>query len=333
LTDRTNDFCPLGTHPLDRRAWKEYASLKDEGLAAKKNDGLTTKEIHERANAKRKWDKKNRHYRIAYQGAYYFGKNDGRKSPRQFVKGELKRLGYPCSRTVLWEVLKACFKFWKEWGIEFPKTNLCRHKEYEVARLVSWRYRNGSKKTIDQIFNEVLISMGIVIEGDAKTDLKRFVLACLNKWQVTGYSSRQADQKTFPKCSGRTIRGKNIYKLVNTAGRGKWIKSIKNLTFALLYGRKPWYPFGQKTSRNDEPWQMFSDCHWDNCKTEYRPKLLFKTVYDLLIHRARKEDILCQYGILVRYYHGLAVDCGMTSFEPIKLVSELKEKIVSRYLS
>ena len=299
----------------------------------KKNHGLTTKEIHERANAQRKWDRKNRHYQVAKRGAYYFRDNNGRKSPRTFVKVELKRLGYPCSRTVVWEVLKSCLDFWKEWGIKLPKTKLSRHQEHEVSRLVCYRYRNGSKKTIDQIFNEVLISLGIVIEGDEKTDLKRFVLACLNKWQVTGYSARQADQKTFRKCSGRTIRGKNIFKLVNTAGRAKWIKSIKNLTFALLYGRKPWYPFGQKTSRNDEGWQMFSHCHWENCKTEYRPKLLYGTVYDLLVQGARKEDILCQYGILVRHYHGLAVDCEMSSWEPTKLVSELKQKVVAKYLS
>ena len=333
MTDGNYDFCPLGTHPLDKRAWKEYSSLKDEELAAKKNDGLTTKEIYEQANAQRKWDKKNRHYQIAKSGAYYFRDNNGRKCPREFVECELKREGQPRSKTVVWEVLKTCYKYWKEWGVELPVLKIDRQKEYEVARLVSYRYRNGSKKPIDQIFNEVLVSMGIVISGDAKTDLKRFVLACLNKWQVTGYSARQADQKTFRKCSGPSKGKRNIYKLVNTAGRGKWIESIKKLTFALLYGRKVWYPFGQKTSRNDEGWQMFSDKHWDNCKVEYKPKLLFQTVYDLLIQGAKKADILCQYGILLQHYHGLAVDCKISSWGPTKLVSELIERVVAKYLS
>jgi len=57
----------------------------------KKNEFLSTREIYEQANAQRKWDKKNRHYQIAKGGAYYFRDNNGRKCPKEFVEGELKR--------------------------------------------------------------------------------------------------------------------------------------------------------------------------------------------------------------------------------------------------
>jgi len=204
---------------------------------------------------------------------------------------------------------------------------------WKIINMVVAHYRNGGNRKIDDALNWAIEKVGIKIKKNDKTKLKCMLLLMLKKWGIDWEVASGLESAKFPKPLGPTIEGIKTSSKNNTASRGNGKNSIKkrwNLVGALMNGRKPWYPFGQKRSRNDEDWVTLLSLHYDNCKIAFRPKLLARTIYNLLLWGAQKEDIICQYGILLHYYHGLAVDTETLVWEPTKLVHDLRKRVFGK---
>jgi len=287
-------------------------------------------ERYKRANDRRHFDKIHRSYQVAKQVRYYLEVLKGTKELPDAVRGALRNMKAKRSPYIVRETVKDVRRMFKEWGYEPPDTGLTTKKEWEVTRIAASWYRKGWKKTIDYVLTKALKGVGANPSPDQKSALKKRVMASLAKFQIYCHSTRQADQNTFRKSEGRSIGKKKKVKLSNTASRGKWIISIVRLANAIIKGRNPLVGCGMKMSRNDEDWVTMKSLHWDNCKVEFRPGILVSTVYDLLRLGARKEDIICQYGILLHYYHALAVDIEADVWQPSKLVNDLRKRVFEK---
>ena len=119
-------------------------------------------------------------------------------------------------------------------------------------------------------------------------------------------------------------------KILNTR-RGNTIKSIRSLTFALLHGRKKRIFFGRSVSMDEEDWITLKSYHYDNLKVAWKPKLLYRTVYDLLVSGVGLDDIRNEYERLLLREHGVATDKGYTtpSWKPTRLVRDLRRKFIA----
>jgi len=204
---------------------------------------------------------------------------------------------------------------------------------WKIINMVAKHYRNGGNRKIDDALNWAIEKVGIKINKDDKTKLKRMLLHTLKQRGIDWEVASGLKSEKFLKPLGPTIEGIKTSRKSNTASRGNGKNSIKkrwNLVGALMNGRKLWYPFGQKRSRNDEDWVTLDSLHWDNCKVAFRPKLLGRTIYNLLTWGAQKEDIICQYDILIHYYHRLAVDTETAVWEPTKLVHDLRKRVFGK---
>jgi len=290
-------------------------------------------EIYKRANDRRHFDKIHRSYQVAKQVRYYLEVLKGTKELKDAVLGALENMKAKRSSYIVRETVKDVRRMFKDWGYEPPDTGLTTQKEWEVTRIAASWYRKGWEKTIDYILTKALEQVGANPSPDQKSALKKRLMASLDKFQIPFYSAREADQNTFRKSEGRTIGKKKKVKPSNTASRGNGKNSIKKrwgLVGALMNGRKKKFGFGRYWNRNDEDWVTLESLHYDNCKVAFRPKLLGRTIYNLLLWGAQKEDIICQYGILLHHYHGLAVDTETLVWEPTKLVHDLRKRVFEK---
>ena len=276
-------------------------------------------------------------------GNYFLGENPV-KTLNKAIDGAMQRLGrsYQSSASMA-ELRRHVRNYLVRNGIVYtgqfvPARSL--QLWWQIINAVISHYLKGGNRHIDAALEFAIKQAGVTIPCQEKTRIKALLLHVLRKRGIDWEVACGLKEDFLKKPLGRTIKEIKSLRKSNTEICAKRTKSypkqskkIWKLVFAMLKGRKPWYPFGQKTSKNDEGWNMLPDCHWDNCKTQYRPKLLAKPIYELLAMGARKEDIICQYGILVRKYHVLAVDLELSSYEPTKLVRELKENVTRKFLN
>jgi len=268
---------------------------------------------------------------------FYFSGDNPIKSINQAIDGAMSLLGksYKSSASIasLRKYVKALLD---SEGINYLGLMVSSRSLqiwWKIINMVVAHYRKGGNRKIDDALNWAIEKVGVEIKKNDKTKLKLMLLLMLRQRGVDWEVASGLKSEDFPKPLGPTIEGIKTSRKNNTVNRGNGTSSIKkrwNLVGALMNGRKPWYPFGQKRSRNDDDWVTLLSLHYDNCKVAFRPKLLGRTIYNLLLWGAQKEDIICQYGILLHYYHGLAVDTETAVWEPTKLVHDLRKRVFEK---
>jgi len=322
---------PLGNRRADVEAWNKHH--KD----SRPKEELTQKEVHERANWRRHYDKKRWWMGVCYLvEAYCLGENPI-KSLNEVINGAMKRLGKTYTSSSSMAALREFVREYLERGginyVGMMVSSRSLQIWWQIINMVGKHYRLGGNRKIDDALNWAIEKVGATLAKNDKTKLKRMLLHMLRQRGIDWEGACLLKTGKFPKPSGRTIE-KSRKTLSNiTVNRGKGTSSSKRrwgLTGAIMEGRKPRFGFGRYWSRNDEDWITLESLHYDNCKVAFRPKLLARTIYNLLNWGAQKEDIICQYDILLHDYHRLAVDTETAVWEPTKLVNDLRKRVFEK---
>ena len=326
-------LCPLGNRIEDRRAW-DNTHGKPHTVTR-----LSRKERYEQWNQKRHKEKKKLYDDVFRQlMAYYNGENPINPINKA-IKVALARTGRSYSKTAMWKLRKDMKRRLDEAGIDYKGKSVTSSKIlqafHHINNKVLKHYRLGGNMSLNGIINAAIKTEGYIISKNEKTKLKNMIIHNLEQLGIIRNPACQSGSEIFPKGSQRSIIINNKYVSINTVNRGKRIKSAKELwalVNAIMKGRPPWYPFGQKTSRNDEDWVTLKSLHYDNCKVVFNPKLLAWPIYDLLQLGATVKQIVTEYGILLHHYHGVAVDAGISVWQPTKLANDLRVNVCQKYL-
>jgi len=331
------DLCalsPLGSRHDDVRAWQKYHKSKE------KKEDLTQKEVYERANWKRKYDKKRWWIAAALLAKAYFLSENPIKSLNEVINGAMKILGKKYSSSASMAALR---KFVREYldaeGVVYAGCSISPRSLqvwFQIINNVVSHYLKGGTRKIDAALNFAIEKVGVPIPKNRKTQLKRMLLHILRKRGIDWEVASGLKTLKFPKPLGRTKEQskKTLSTFTNIRGnRMKSVRKLWDLTFAMLKGRRKRFGFGRYWCRNDEDWITLLSLHWDNCKVLFSEKILCRPIYDLLCLGARREDIVCEYGILLRKHHAMAVDSETSVWQPTGLAKELKANVCRKYLT
>jgi len=328
------DLCPLsplGNRPEDVQAWnKVYA----EDQKPPKED-LSWEERRDRYNAKIVQEKTNKWQWVTNMALKYAETDCPVKTFNEVVDWGMKKTGlnYKSSRTKA-ELRAHVKEEFKNRGVDYNERRLsakARPLFLLIANFVASHYEKHGNRKLEDVIAWVIEKKGYQFSEEEMAKLLCYVKYLLERisidWEVL---SGVKLQKSLPLC----IRKKNKEISSKTAGRGKgkYAPNLVKAVFAILKGRVPWYPFGQKTSRNDPNWVTCKSLHYDNCKVLFSEKALFRPVYELLELGAKVKDIVCEYGILLHKHHGLAVDTEFSVWQPTGLAKELKANVCQKYL-
>jgi hypothetical protein len=171
--------------------------------------------------------------------------------------------------------------------------------------------------------------------GTSERNLKYYIREIRKKFYVFG--GRGRGKILFVRLKSRFRKGASVLdsskknkNKVNTraiARHTRQIPEIKRLAFAVIQGRKPVFGFGKSWNCNDPNWQTLKDCHWDNCKILFMPKMLYGTIYEALKKGCKSAEIVSRYDDLLRKWHGIAVDQFAENWLPSGLISELRQDL------
>lgn len=211
--------------------------------------------------------------------------------------------------------------------MRYNKKNIQRKKAkfkiwFQIVTMVAAYYKMGGKKTLNKALTHAMDLKGMKVSKTTKTTLKRFLMEKLEEFGVKWDGTQEVEDKksNHPTPS---LYNKNIQSSKHGKPKSRLI-IIRNLAFAIIKGRKPQEGFGMKINRNDEGWKTFEDCHWDNCKVQFQPRMMFLTVFQLLQRGIDKTEIVRAYDGLLHRHHALAVDEGQSTWLPSGIISDLR---------
>jgi len=194
--------------------------------------------------------------------------------------------------------------------LKYAETIVKRGRALSIRQLIAYAVTAGiirgtSERSIERwskIIRENAKEFGIFIY---QRRIGRSFVNLVVAWN----SHRQTDKPTIYK----TKENSN-----STAKAG-----IRKLAHSILKGRKPIVGFGRQLSQNDPDWVTLQSLHWDNCKVNFTPSILYRPVLQALTNGVCKFTIVKTYEKLLLRWHGLATD-AQTHYLPSGLAKELK---------
>ena len=163
------------------------------------------------------------------------------------------------------------------------------------------------------------------------SELKKYIRTRLNLKSIrtAGNIEYISLNERFPTPNVLYICKNSTNYRVDTAKPNSLFK-LKKLAFALVKAKPNFFKYSDGYS---DGFKTLSHYHYDNCKIEWCPKIVYNTIFPLLKDGVRVSDIVSTYDRLLQKWHELATistnnpATNLNKWSPAGLLKDLRETL------